>query len=86
MSRENINLMTAGLAALNARDEEAVQAVVAEDFEWRPAATAGGNLERDAYRGKRAMIDYWTDLDASFDETRFYIERIEAVGADRVFY
>jgi ketosteroid isomerase-like protein len=86
MSAENIKLLTAGLEALNARDEEAIQAVVTDEMEWRPATTAGGSLERRVYRGKRAMIAYWTDLDADFDETRFFIERVEPIGADRLLY
>jgi ketosteroid isomerase-like protein len=86
MPDENIKLLTAGLEALNARDEEAIQAVVTDELEWRPAVTAGGSLERKVYRGKRAMIEYWTDLDADFDETRFFIERVEPIGTDRVLY
>jgi ketosteroid isomerase-like protein len=86
MSEENIRLLEAGLRALNDRDVSASEAVAADDLEWRPAATAGGNLERKIYRGKRAMIEYWTDLDADFDETRFFIDRVEPLGDDRLLY
>ena len=86
MSEENIKLLKAGLQALNARDEEAIQAVVTDEMEWRPAVTAGGSLERKVYRGRRAMIEYWTDLDADFEETRFFIERVEPIGADCLLY
>jgi ketosteroid isomerase-like protein len=86
MSEENVRLLAAGLEALNARDEKAIEAVAADDLEWRPAVTAGGNLERKVYRGKRGMIEYWKDLDADFDETQFFIEGIEPIGTDRVLY
>jgi ketosteroid isomerase-like protein len=86
MSEENIELLKAGLQALNDRDEDASEAVAAEDLEWRPATTAGGSLERKVYRGRRAMIEYWTDLDADFDDTQFFIEGVQPIGNDRLLY
>ena len=86
MSEENVAVIMAGLDALNVRDEKAIEALATDELEWSPAVTAGGSLERKVYRGKRAMVEYWTDLDSEFDQTHFLVERIDPVGTDRVFY
>ena len=86
MSEKNIRVLTAALEALNARDEAAIRALVTDELEWRPATTAGGDLERKVYRGKRGVIEYWVDLDSDFDDTQFLIERVEPIGDDRVLY
>jgi ketosteroid isomerase-like protein len=86
MSRENVEIVAALVAALDARDLAAAAAFVGEDFEWRPALTAGGDLERVVYRGEAGMAQYVEDLDTLLADTRFHAESLEPAGPDRVLF
>ncbi len=86
MSQENVEVLAAGIAALNARDADAIEAVAHDEVEWRPALTAGGHLEGSVYRGRSGMLKYLEDLDSAFDETLFEVEAFEAIGSNHVLY
>ncbi len=81
-----MEVVAAVIAALNARDTQAVDALFDDEVEWRPALTAGGGVEGSVYRGKSGMIKYVEEADIGFAEMRLEVERIVSVGTDRVFY
>jgi ketosteroid isomerase-like protein len=86
MSQENVEIVAAVIRTLDGRDLAAAAAFVDEDFEWQPALTAGGDLERVVYRGAAGMAQYVEDLDALLADTRFHAESLEPAGPDRVFF
>ncbi len=86
MSQENVELMAAVIDGLNARDFDAVDESFNDRAEWRPALTAGGAVEGAVYRGRAGMRRYMQDIDSEFDELRFNVQRIDAVGGARVLY
>jgi ketosteroid isomerase-like protein len=86
MSPENVEIVRRGLEALNARDVEVIERLVAPDAEWRPVLTAGGELERPVYRGPAGMAQYLTDLDEIFEGTEVHIEVLDSIGPEHVLF
>ena len=88
MSQENENLeaVRRALDALARRDSANLEEIFAEDGEWRPLLTAGGELERPVYRGPNAMGKYFADLDDLFEDTVIHIDNLDAVGPHRVLF
>lgn len=83
---ENIEAVRQALDALARRDSANLREIFAEDGEWRPLLTAGGDLERPVYRGPDAMANYFTDLDDLFEDTAIHIDSLDAVGPHRVLF
>ncbi len=86
MSQQNVEIVRRGFEALRARDPERMQPVIAEDAEWRPILTAGGDLDHPVYRGPEGMARYWADLDDLFEDTEMHIGRLDPVGANHVLF
>lgn len=86
MSRDNVEVLRRGIAALKDRDRSALVPLTHEDMEWRPALTAGGALEGAVYRGVDGMLRYLDDLDAEFVDTDIAIEALEPIDEQRVLY
>lgn len=86
MSQANVELMARALRALNERDDEVLAELISDELEWRPALTAGGQLEGRVYRGPHGAAEFRDDLDSAFAEWHFDVEGFEAVGPDRVLY
>jgi ketosteroid isomerase-like protein len=80
MSRENVEVVKRAVAALNERDIDRYLACFTEDFEVRtPTAPIGGVYERaDGIRR------FFADLEDTSPDFRLHLERVEAIGADRV--
>ncbi len=77
--------MVAGaVEALNARDVGATVEGMHERFEWRPAATAGGDLEGVVYRGTEGIRQYFADMDEFLTNTHMDVESMEELDRNRV--
>ena len=86
MSRENMDRLRQGIEALNRGDVDEIGELLHPEAEWRPALTAGGDLERPVYRGRAGFAEYLDDLAETFTSTYFQIESFEAIDANRIFY
>ena len=86
MSQDNLEIFRRAIDALNARDFDTIAQLAHEDGEWRPALTAGGDLEHPVYRGLAGMRQYADDMDDLFVDTRFEVERLDLVDPDRIFF
>lgn len=67
--------MREAFSAFNRGDYEAVVAVMHPDVEWVPYL---GALQSSIYRGRRALVELWTDVNESFGGG-FRIEPLELV-------
>jgi ketosteroid isomerase-like protein len=83
---QNVDAVRRALDALARRDSANLEEIFAEDGEWRPLLTAGGELERPVYRGPQAMANYFADLDDLFEDTVIHIDSLDAVGSHRVMF
>jgi ketosteroid isomerase-like protein len=80
MSRENIEIVTTAIAAINERDIERYLACCTEDVELiTPLAEIGGS-----YQGKEAIRRFFTDMSDTSPDFRIVVERVEPIGDDRV--
>lgn len=86
MSQENVELIAEAIDVLNRRDTDAIDALIDDAVEWRPALTAGGAVEGVVYRGKGGMHKYLQDVDSGFADMQFDVQRIDDLGSDRVLY
>ena len=86
MQGENEELLRRGIDALNRADLDTLAQLVHPDGEWRPALTAGGDLERPVDKGHAGFVEYLDDLAATFSTTRFGIESLEPLDSSRIFY
>ena len=77
MSRENAvdadALATAVVEALNARDADALAALVHPDIEFHSRLVA---LEGRVYRGRNGLADYLRDMEAAFTNARYEVDEI----------
>lgn len=80
MSQENIEAVKRAVAAVNERDVDRYLANCTDDFELHtPAAPIGG-----AYEGLVAVRRFFADIQDTSPDFRLDLERVEAIGADRV--
>jgi hypothetical protein len=80
MTRENVTTVQLAIAAINDRDVDAYLACCVEDVELQtPLSPVEG-----AYRGTAGIRRFLSDIAAAGPDFRIEIERIEALGSDRV--
>jgi len=80
MSQENLELVKRAIAALNERDIDRYLACCTEDIELHtPLAAIGG-----VYNGPDGIRRFFADVSDAGPDLRVTIERLEAIGADRV--
>jgi ketosteroid isomerase-like protein len=80
MSQENVEIVERAVAAVNARDVEGYVAYCTPDFELRgPLAAIAG-----VYKGPDGIRQFFADLDDAFPDFRLELERVVAIGSDRV--
>jgi ketosteroid isomerase-like protein len=67
MSRDNVEVVLAAIAAFNRHDAQALADLCTPDFEFTSVLTA---VEADGatYRGERAWMDYFERMDETWDE------------------
>jgi ketosteroid isomerase-like protein len=80
MPQENVEVVKRAVAALNERDIDRYLAGCTEDIEVRtPFAPIAG-----VYRGPDDVRRYFADIQDTSPDFRLELERVEAIGADRV--
>src|SRR5829696_4065978 len=80
MTRENVTTVRLAVAALNDRDVDAYLACCVEDVELQtPLSPVEG-----AYRGTTGIRRFFSDIASTGSDFRVEIERIQALGSDRV--
>jgi ketosteroid isomerase-like protein len=80
MSSENVKVVERAVAAVNARDVDAYHACCTADIEMTmPTAPIQGS-----YRGPDAIERFLNDIDDTYPDFHLVLERIDAVGDDRV--
>jgi len=80
MTRDNVTTVQLAVAALNDRDVDAYLACCVEDVELQtPLSPVEG-----AYRGATGIRRFFSDIASTGPDFRVEIERIEALGSDRV--
>jgi ketosteroid isomerase-like protein len=80
LSRENIEAVERAVAAVNERDIDRYLACCTENVELQtPLAPIGG-----AYEGVDAIRRFFADIEDTSPDFRLDLERVEAIGADRV--
>jgi len=80
MTRENVTTVRLAIAALNERDVDAYLACCVEDVELQtPLSPVEG-----AYRGTTGIRRFFSDIASTGSDFRVEIERIQALGSDRV--
>ena len=78
MSQENVEVVRRVIAALNSRDIDGYIACCAKDFRLQTPLFGG------EYEGSVGIRRFFADLRDTAPEFHVTIERLEAVGADRV--
>jgi ketosteroid isomerase-like protein len=82
MSQENVELVERAVAAINARDIDAYLACCTEDIElWTPVSAVSG-----VYEGRDGIERFFADIEDAGPDFRIDIERVEAIGGDRVLF
>ena len=80
MSRKNVEAVERAVAAVNERDIDGYLAGCTEDVELQtPLAPIGG-----AYEGIDAIRRFFADIEDTSPDFRLDLERVEAIGPDRV--
>jgi ketosteroid isomerase-like protein len=80
MSDDNVEVVRRAVSALNERDIDRYLVCCTEDFELvTPLAPIGG-----VYEGADAIRRFFADIQDTSPDFRLDLERVEAVGADRV--
>ena len=80
MTRENVTTVRLAVAALNERDVDAYLACCVDDVEIQtPLSPVEG-----AYRGTTGIRRFFSDIASTGSDFRVEIERIQALGSDRV--
>jgi ketosteroid isomerase-like protein len=80
MSQENVEAVRRAFDALNRRDVEAYLACCTDDVEMHPATAA----VEGAYDGEEGIRHFFADIEDTAPDFQLEVERIEAIGADRV--
>jgi ketosteroid isomerase-like protein len=80
MSPENVEIVERALAALNERDIDGYLACCTEDIQLRtPLSPVEG-----VYEGADGIRRFFADIEAAGPDFRLDLERLEAVGGERV--
>ena len=80
MSQENVEVVERAVAAVNARDIEGYVACCTTDFELRgPLAPVAG-----VYEGPDGIRRFFADIEDAYPDFRLEVERVVAIGSDRV--
>ncbi len=80
MSQENVELVKRAVASVNQRDIDGYLACCIEDVQLvTPVAEVAG-----AYDGPQGIRRFFTDIGDAAPDFKITIERLEAVGANRV--
>ena len=77
MSRENVEVIKAGLAAVTRGDIDAVQAAFHPDAEFRSSLSS---VDADAYRGPGLAAQWLDNVDEIFEEYRIELEDVIGEG------
>jgi ketosteroid isomerase-like protein len=78
MSQENVELFKKALVAYNQRDIEAMLEIWHPEAVWYPfTAQVEGD---DAYHGHEGLRQWWTNVDATFEEIEASVEDIRDLG------
>jgi ketosteroid isomerase-like protein len=80
MSRENVAVVERAIAAFNERDINGYLACCTEDIRFQSAWAAVEGV----YEGPDAIRRYFDDIHGVAPDVRLDVERLEAIGADRV--
>jgi ketosteroid isomerase-like protein len=80
VSQENVGVVKRVIAAVNERDIDGYLACCTEDIQLRTPWTPIEGV----YEGQDAIRRFFVDLSDTSPDFRLSIERLEAVGADRV--
>jgi ketosteroid isomerase-like protein len=80
MSRENVEVARSCVDALNRRDLDGYLACCTDDVELVPATVA----VEGTYSGPNGIRRFFADVQATAPDFRLDVERLEAVGPDRV--
>jgi ketosteroid isomerase-like protein len=80
VTRENIQVVERAIAAINERDLESYLACCTEDIQLHTPITA---IE-GAYEGRGGIRRFFADIGDAGPDFRVTVERLEAIGADRV--
>jgi ketosteroid isomerase-like protein len=78
MSRENVEVVRAGIEAWNVRDKDRTLSLFDPEIEFRSAT------ERKTYRGLDGMLRYMDDVGAVIEDFQFEDARFLDPGKDRV--
>ena len=81
MSKDNVELVRLAVDATNRGDVATLDAIFAEEGEFRStfAASEGG-----VFHGRQGVRDYFAALGEAFDDMRVEIEEITDAGEDRL--
>ncbi len=80
MSRQNVEVVERAVAAINARDIDSYLACCTEDIElWTPLTAVAG-----VYEGSVGIERFFADIEDAAPDFRIDLERVEAIGGDRV--
>lgn len=93
MSDAHVDAIRGMFAAFNRKDIDPQVELLSEDYEWRPAFTGGGLVERNVFHGRdgyrrylRELEDTWASVELEIDEIRelgdsvLVLARIHAIG------
>jgi ketosteroid isomerase-like protein len=81
MSERDLDIIRAGVAALNKRDLEGMLATLAEDVELVPLRAV---LEGTVYRGHAGLRRWLEDMSEDWDDFRIDLHEVRDLGAERV--
>jgi ketosteroid isomerase-like protein len=81
MSEENVEVFRRSVAAFNERDEDAINDLFTEDFEFIPYLAA--LVETTTYRGRDGLRQYFEDAEAAWENFDVRVDEIRDLG-DRV--
>ena len=82
MSQENVELVRQSYEAWNRGDLEWVLDHITPDFEWRTAQLFPDT--EAVYRGREGFRRFWNTFREPWETLLIEVERIEAIGDDRV--
>jgi ketosteroid isomerase-like protein len=81
MSEENVEVFRRGVASFNERDEDAIDDLFTEDFEFIPYLAA--LVETTTYRGRDGLRQYFENAEAAWETFDVRVDEIRDLG-DRV--
>jgi ketosteroid isomerase-like protein len=78
MSDENVEVFRRGVASFNQRDEDAIDDLFTEDFEFIPYLAA--LVETTTYRGREGLRQYFEDAEAAWENFEVQVDEIRDLG------